>query len=219
MTTSGASAVTTTGSHCQLADSRCWIRGVFILCILSFYSSEMDNVFRQQMENSKWHWGLSSASDRLWQGLSQTMHCSPQGGDASQAPPLASRRSRRSLSPTISTWSEDVWNLACFGNDSQKVRPVTILFFFLIILYFVLLFPNSFHELLTWRALSLILYIYCTSYLTCSGSRKDFDQDLATTHFLFTSVLPSSSRSRRSFFSFPSVHRMYDIIFNRTRYE
>lgn len=44
MTTSGASAVTTTGSHCQLTDSRCWICGVFILCILSFYSSEMDNV-------------------------------------------------------------------------------------------------------------------------------------------------------------------------------
>lgn len=125
MTTSGASAVTTTGSHCQLTDSWCWICGIFILYILSFYSSEMDNV---SSANGKQQMALKAVVG-FWTALARVesnraLITTGWRRESSTAAGIAKKR--RSLSPTISTGSEDVWNLACFGNDSQKVRPVTI---------------------------------------------------------------------------------------------
>lgn len=44
------------------------------------------------MKSNKWRRRLLSASDQLWQELNQTVLCSPQGSDASQAPLLELQR-------------------------------------------------------------------------------------------------------------------------------
>lgn len=128
MTTSGASAVTTTGSHCQLTDSWSWICGIFILYILSFYTSEMDNV---SSANGKQQMALKAVVG-FWTALARVesnraLIATGWRRESSTAAGIAKKR--RSLSPTISTGSEDVWNLACFGNDSQNSCFVFFLFF------------------------------------------------------------------------------------------
>lgn len=114
--------------------------GIFIFYIPSFFPLEVGNISSQ---NEKRQTALRAVVG-FWAALARVesnraLLATGWRRESSTAADIAKRR--HSLSPTVSTGSENVWNLAYFGSDSRKVRPVTTLALKKKNLYFVFPFP------------------------------------------------------------------------------